>query len=163
MFNYTYNRLWTLYISCIIIILMLAIMCYRKTSLLTTRMNLWAWKRLSPTRKMTSLSCSLSNNDANRSMKMASLERFSSDGLFSSACFPLFCPRTSVSVSSDIPRRRLTPMRAARDIICYLHGNTKILNTMYISIYFYCVYLRNDSYFGAVHADWTCTRELANP
>jgi len=24
-------------------------------------------------------------------------------------------------------------------------------------------YLRNDSYFGAVHADWTCTRELANP
>jgi len=25
------------------------------------------------------------------------------------------------------------------------------------------VYLRNDSYFGAVHADWTCTRELANP
>ena len=23
--------------------------------------------------------------------------------------------------------------------------------------------LRNDSYFGAVHADQTCTRELANP
>jgi len=22
---------------------------------------------------------------------------------------------------------------------------------------------KNDSYFGAVHADWTCTRELANP
>jgi len=25
------------------------------------------------------------------------------------------------------------------------------------------VYLMNDSYFGAVHADWTCTGELANP
>ena len=24
------------------------------------------------------------------------------------------------------------------------------------------VYLRNYSYFGAVHADWTCTQELAN-